>query len=383
MSESDTAVVVVAGMGSARMLAGRSAARWVVDAAVEWAGAERVWVWSDRGEFPDDVVASGVGLVAPASWRPNHEEASPYDSALRAWAEQGGPAVLGPDGSSEIGGIVLLDGNLPLIEAEDFDAVVSAVRSSSGGLVMGGRPTGNWVWVDGVRQGGRHRCVVGPPRIFGLDWTRYRAMSDPSVWSAEPVGFSKESQWAVEDEIDCAAAEAVLRARQAADRGACLPERVEVVVFDFDGVFTDNKVTLTEEGLESARCSRGDGMGIDRLRAAGVPMLILSKEPVPIVMHRAKKLKLECLHGIDDKLPALKAWLGERGYSLAGTVYLGNDVNDYACLQAVGCGVVVADAVPGVLPVADMVLANKGGDGAVRELCELILERRGDAGEAG
>ena len=152
-----------------------------------------------------------------------------------------------------------------------------------------------------------------------------------------------------------------------------LPTTIDAVVFDFDGVFTDNRVIVTEEGKEAAFCSRGDGMGIGLLKKTGLPLLVLSKEPVPIVVHRTKKLGLECLHGVDDKLPLLEAWIAKRGGTLANTVYVGNDVNDLACLEACGCGVAPSDAHPDVLPVTDLLLTYPGGHGAVRQLCDLVI----------
>lgn len=154
-----------------------------------------------------------------------------------------------------------------------------------------------------------------------------------------------------------------------------LPRPIDAVVFDFDGVFTDNRVIIDQDGRESAACSRLDGLGIGLLLQTGIPLLVVSKEPVPIVVYRCKKLGLECLHGVDDKLPLLTRWLAERGLRITHTVYMGNDVNDLECLRACGCGVVPADAHPDVLPAADLVLDYCGGNGAVRELCDLIRSK--------
>lgn len=154
-----------------------------------------------------------------------------------------------------------------------------------------------------------------------------------------------------------------------------LPSNIDAVVFDFDGVFTDNLVTINERGEESATANRGDGMGIGLLKKTGIPVLVLSKEPVPIVVHRCQKLGLECLHGIDDKLPMLTSWLEQRKLHLKNTVFVGNDVNDLECLVAVGCGVVPADAHPEALQVADLILGLRGGRGAVRQLCDVVCWR--------
>lgn len=151
-----------------------------------------------------------------------------------------------------------------------------------------------------------------------------------------------------------------------------LPTPIDAVVFDFDGVFTDNCVVVDQDGRESATCSRLDGMGIGMLKKTGIPVFVLSKEPVPIVMHRCRKLGLECLHGVDDKLPLLTKWLEERNLSLSRTIYMGNDVNDLECLHAAGCGVVPLDAHPDVLPAAKLVMDYPGGHGAVRQLCDLV-----------
>ena len=90
--------------------------------------------------------------------------------------------------------------------------------------------------------------------------------------------------------------------------------RTRLLVFDFDGVMTDNSVLVFQDGSEAVICSRGDGMGITLLRKAGFPMLVLSTEENPVVMARCRKLHLECMHGIEDKLPELQRIAAERAY---------------------------------------------------------------------
>ena len=160
-----------------------------------------------------------------------------------------------------------------------------------------------------------------------------------------------------------------------AEQGQGLPATVELVVFDFDGVMTDNRVYVNQEGVESVAANRGDGMGIDLLRSAGIPMMVLSTEKNPVVAARCKKLKLPYMHGIGKKGEALEKILSERGVAPENVIYLGNDVNDLPCFPLVGCAVVVADAHPAALAEADLVLSKNGGDGAVRELCDLIIAK--------
>lgn len=148
--------------------------------------------------------------------------------------------------------------------------------------------------------------------------------------------------------------------------------RLRLVAFDFDGVFTDNTVLVSEDGRESVRCWRGDGLGLRRLERVGLGAVILSTEPNPVVAVRAEKLRIPCRHGLDDKLGALRRLAAEGGFGLDAVAYVGNDVNDRACLEAVAVPVVVADAHADVLPLAVYRTHTPGGRGAVREVCDLF-----------
>ncbi len=157
-----------------------------------------------------------------------------------------------------------------------------------------------------------------------------------------------------------------------------------LVVFDFDGVLTDNRVLVFEDGREAVSCSRADGLAFDTLRAAGVPALIMSTERNPVVAARAAKLRVPVLQAVDDKGAAIVAYCAEKGVALADVLYLGNDVNDLPAMRLVGHPAAVADAHPAALQAARHILTARGGEGAARDLVENILglspvERRPDA----
>jgi N-acylneuraminate cytidylyltransferase len=156
---------------------------------------------------------------------------------------------------------------------------------------------------------------------------------------------------------------------------------VDALVTDFDGVHTDDAAIVAEDGTESVRVSRADGMGVERLRAAGIPVLILSKERSGVVGARAAKLRVPVLQAVDDKAAALGAWLAEQGVDPARCAYVGNDVNDLGAMALVGWPVAVADAHPAVRRAARVVLRNRGGHGAVREAAELVLAARSEGNE--
>jgi YrbI family 3-deoxy-D-manno-octulosonate 8-phosphate phosphatase len=123
--------------------------------------------------------------------------------------------------------------------------------------------------------------------------------------------------------------------------------------------------------------NRSDGLGIARLHKSGIPLVVLSTETNPIVAARCRKLELPVIQGVGDKAAALRSLLEERNLDPHGVVYLGNDVNDLPCFPLVGCAVAVADAQPEVISQSDLVLNHKGGRGAVRELCDRIIQAHG------
>jgi N-acylneuraminate cytidylyltransferase len=133
---------------------------------------------------------------------------------------------------------------------------------------------------------------------------------------------------------------------------------------------------VDQDGRESAFCDRGDGLGIGLLREAGGEVIVLSKEPNPVVTARCRKLRIEAVQGLDDKLPVLRRLAGERGLDPAQVAYVGNDINDLECLRWVGVPIAVADAQPEVLAAVKWVTSKPGGRGAVREVTDEILAAR-------
>ena len=152
-----------------------------------------------------------------------------------------------------------------------------------------------------------------------------------------------------------------------------IPERVDLVVFDFDGVMTDNRVWVDPDGREMVAANRGDGHGLAQLRRAGVQSLVISTETNPVVAARCRKLNMEYVQGVEDKASLLKQILNERQIDPAHVLYVGNDINDVPCFPLVACALVVADAHPAARRAADIVLSQAGGHGAVRELCDLLV----------
>ncbi|MBM3296254.1 MAG: acylneuraminate cytidylyltransferase, partial [Candidatus Aminicenantes bacterium] len=153
------------------------------------------------------------------------------------------------------------------------------------------------------------------------------------------------------------------------------PQDVRLLVLDFDGVLTDNRVWVDGDGHEYVAAFRGDGLGVIYLRRSGVPTLVLSAEINPVVAARCRKVGMECVQGVEDKAPVLRELIREHGLDPAQVVFAGNDLTDLPCFEVAGFAVAPADAEAAILREADLVLSRRGGHGAVRELCDLLLER--------
>ena len=282
--------------------------------------------------------------------------------------------------------VVFIQPTSPFILAADLEAAIGRVVAGEADVAFSAFETYAFLWAarpDGA-AGVNHDHSFRPRRqdrephfqetgafyvmrAEGFEAARFRFFGTVAI---QPV----DEAWAIEidtpQELERARALAP-GFRDPAQHAA--PVGVRAIVTDFDGVHTDDRALVRDDGTEGVLVSRSDGYGVGMLRAAGMPFLILSKERNPVVAARAAKLGVEVLQAIDDKATALTAWAAKRGIDLARVVYLGNDVNDLPCLDLVGWPVAVADARPEVLSAARIVLTKRGGHGAVRELADLLV----------
>ena len=289
--------------------------------------------------------------------------------------------------------VVFLQCTSPFTRAEDIDRLVDAAEAAGADSALTAVPSHSFVW----RIGG-DGSVTGVNHDKSVRLRRQERdpefVENGAVYLMDGKGFAHHGhrffgktvlhempEWTrleIDSPSDWSAAEAVFASRIGC--GAVLfPVGVALVVFDFDGVFTDNRVLVDQDGKEAVFCDRGDGMAIEWLRNAGIRGLILSKERNPVVEARAKKVGLPVAQAVDGKAAFLRDWCAKEGIDLADVVYVGNDLNDLECFAIVGCSVAVSDAAPQVLEAADLVLSRPGGRGAVRELIERILARRAPA----
>ncbi len=155
-------------------------------------------------------------------------------------------------------------------------------------------------------------------------------------------------------------------------------KKVKVMVFDVDGVMTDGSVTYDENGVEYKTFNVKDGHGLVRAERAGFITAIITARNNGTVRHRAENLNItELYQGQKFKLPALEEILKKYNLGFENVSYMGDDLPDLCILEKAGLACCPADAVDEVLEACDFVASKNGGRGAVRELCDFILDAQG------
>ena len=285
--------------------------------------------------------------------------------------------------------VVFLQATSPLRQADDIQKAVTLLMAEQADSLFSACPQQGFVW----------RRERGTLESFTYDYRTRRVRQDApedlmengsiyvfKPWVLQQLGHRLGGKIAVypmeiydsfqiDEPTDLDLVEALFAFRQA-QRAVPDLRDIRLCAMDFDGVMTDNRVLTDQNGREAVWANRGDGWGIARLKDSGVHVVVISTEENPVVAARCKKLKIECVHGCADKLAALQAVARQHTLEASQIAYIGNDVNDLACLEWVGAAFAVADAVPSVRAVVHYVTRAPGGFGAVRELCDLIIEQK-------
>ncbi len=150
-------------------------------------------------------------------------------------------------------------------------------------------------------------------------------------------------------------------------------KNIEAFFFDFDGVLTNNKVIVNENGTESVICNRSDGLGFDYLNSINKNIFIISSEKNLLVSKRAKKLNVKCYQAVKNKLNILRQISKKMKINLNNSVYVGNDLNDYEAMKNCKIRVCPKDSHKKILSLSNYILKKKGGEGIVIELLEKVF----------
>ena len=153
-----------------------------------------------------------------------------------------------------------------------------------------------------------------------------------------------------------------------------MKNKIKLVVYDFDGVMTDNKVYIDQNGSEIVQVNRADGLAVAEIKKLGIEQIILSTEVNPVVAQRAMKLQIPYFQGIDNKKDSLIDYCKINDIDIRQVAYVGNDINDKDAMEIVGFTFCPGDAHETIKEISDHVFKRNGGDGVIRELLDLIKE---------
>jgi len=364
-------------------VAGRPLLALTIDAAIHARQVDRVVVSTEDAEIAQVAEDYGAEVV----WRPaaiSGDLAASEDALLHVLEVLDRERQYRPDL------LAFLQCTSPLTASEDIDGTIDALHACGADSALAVTDFHYFLWrpdesggVVGINHDPRRRQLRQQREPQYVETGAVYVMRTEGFQSARHRFFGKTAMYCmpaerrleIDEPVDLRVAEVLLREQQQGRQKALLPETIEAVVLDFDGVLTDNRVLVGQDGLEAVCCDRGDGLGLEQLRRRNMRLQVLSKERNAVVAARCKKLKLPCAHGIDEKLPWLRRWAVRHDLNLSNVVYVGNDVNDLPPMKAVGCPVAVADAHRRTKQAAKIVLSKSGGRGAVRELTDLILEQ--------
>lgn len=152
-------------------------------------------------------------------------------------------------------------------------------------------------------------------------------------------------------------------------------DKIKLIVYDFDGVMTDNKAFIDQDGNEMVQVNRSDGLGISEIRKLRLEQVIISSEKNPVVSARAKKLGIKCLQGVDNKKNVLTDYYSKHKIDPSDICFVGNDINDFDAMSICGLRLCPSDAHNKIKKISTFILNSKGGDGVIRELFDLINDK--------
>ncbi len=153
-------------------------------------------------------------------------------------------------------------------------------------------------------------------------------------------------------------------------------EGIKLLAMDFDGVLTDNRVWINENGDESVCCSREDSWGLTLLRRSGVKLAVVSTERNPVVQARCRKLQIQCANGVRDKAEALQNLANQWSIDRSQIAFVGNDLNDKDALDWAGISILIGSKNRSLINLSDWYIPESGGDGALRQICDKVLDVR-------
>ena len=367
-----------------RTLCGRPLLYWVCKAAQDTEAIDAVYVATDSEAIADTVRNIGLSKVQPIGRAPEPAtDTASTESVMLDFAQR-----------VEFDYIALLQATSPLLAADDlrkgcdmvlggrYDSVLSAVEQKR--FRWAEQPDGavlpeNYDYNARPRRQQFHGYLVENGAFYIASRAHLLETNCRLAGRIGAVLMPEDSFYELDEATDWTIIEALL-ARRLAGESAPLRERLAKIRFiatDVDGCLTDAGMYYGESGEEMKRFNTRDGMAVLLLNQAGIECGFITAENTRIVERRAAKLHIAELHqGARDKAAVFDEILARRGFARDEVAFLGDDVNDLPVLRNAGLAACPADAVEAVRNVAHIVLRAKGGEGALRELTDILIEAR-------
>lgn len=360
-----------------RPLAGRPLFEWSLEAALESACFDAVYVSTDAPDIRDAVAAAfgdAVGF-AERSAAASTDEAS-TEQVMLEFQAQAAFEVLG-----------LVQATSPLTTAADFRAAKARFVDEGFDSLLTAVPFGRFLWspdgrplnYDPARRPRRQDFAGSCVENGAFYFTRAQVLREQGTRLGGRIGVHLMHPDTVHEIDEPADWDTVTRLLVTRRVDAERWRRVRVLVVDVDGTLTDGGMYYGPDGEALKKFDTRDGKGLERVRAAGVQVCVITAEDSPAVAARMAKLGIEDYHaGVADKPALLARLLPAWSCAAADVAWIGDDLGDLEAMRQVGLACAPADASAAVRAAADYVCARSGGHGAVREVCDLIADARRD-----
>lgn len=283
--------------------------------------------------------------------------------------------------------VVFLQATSPLREAKDIDEAVKKLRDDQAdSLFSSARLQDFFIW--GQKTEGLISLNYDFKRRLRRQETMPQYVENGSIYVFKPEILRRYNNrfggriatyemefwktWEIDSLEDKELCEWYFQKKLLNKERSLIVEEIQLIVYDFDGVMTDNRVLTLQDGTEAIFANRADGLGVAMLKEKGIPQVIISTEANQVVEARARKLGLPVYQDSKNKLATLVQYCNGEGIHLSKVLYVGNDVNDLDAMRAVGFSVAPADAHPEVKEVARVILSARGGEGVIRELADRL-----------
>jgi N-acylneuraminate cytidylyltransferase len=370
-----------------KLLCGRPLVYWTVKAACESTNIDRVYVSTDSDEIKNTVMQFknedgelfGKLEVIGRSEESATDTASTEFVMLEFASNYDFENIILIQATSPLLTAVDIDGGFKLFEKKDTDSVISVVRQKR--FLWSESESGNAKALNYDPFNRPRRQEFGGYLMengaFYIISKKNLLMSKNRLYgNIKAYIMPEDTAFEIDEPEDFVVIENLMK-RRAISKDISYKEKLKntkIIVSDFDGVMTDNRALVDENGKESVYVSRADGQGINIMKEMGIEVIVLSTEKNPVVSRRAEKLGIFCLQDVRDKRQAVLEYCRENNLKTSEVAYIGNDVNDLGALEVAGVKIVPSDGDKSVKRIADIITDTNGGYGVIREIAAILEE---------